>query len=143
MTKPKTKVILAGGCFDILHYGHVYFLKKAKSLGDYLVVAIESDERIKELKGKGRPFHSQKQRKETLESLKFVDKVIILKDEMTHQDYIDLVNKVNPCIIAVTEGDPILDKKKEQAEMVGAKIVQIPHIRTHSTTQISKFLNLD
>ena len=129
MTKSKIKVILTGGCFDILHYGHIYFLKKAKSLGDYLVVAIESDKRIRVLKGEGRPIHSQKQRKEILKSLKFVDQVIILKDKMTDRDYLKLIVKTRPAIIAVTKSDPILNKKQEQAKIAGAKVVEISKIK--------------
>ncbi len=142
MTKSKIKVILTGGCFDILHYGHIYFLKKAKSLGDYLVVAIESDKRIRVLKGEGRPIHSQKQRKEILKSLKFVDQVIILKDKMTDRDYLKLIVKTRPAIIAVTKSDPILNKKQEQAKIAGAKVVEISKIKSPSTSEIIKKMEL-
>jgi FAD synthetase len=136
-------IVLVGGCFDILHYGYIHFLKKAKSLGNYLIVAIESDKNVKRLKGSGRPIHSQKQRKEILESLKFVDKVIILKDNMADKDYFKLVGKIHPSIIAVTKGDSAFNKKKEQAKTVGAKIIEIPKIKSPSTTQIAKLLKLD
>ena len=62
------KVVLVGGCFDLLHYGHIAFLKEAKKHGDYLIVLLESDENVRRLKGEGRPFHTQKQRKEMLAS---------------------------------------------------------------------------
>lgn len=136
MKKIKPKIVLTGGCFDILHYGHVYFLKKAKSLGDYLVVALESDKNIRRLKGTGRPIHTQKQRKEILESLTAVDEVIILKDRMTENDYLNLVKKVNPNIIAVAENDPILEKKRYQAKAIGAKVIEISKVKSSSTTQI-------
>jgi len=136
-------IVLAGGCFDILHYGHISFLKKAKALGDKLIVAIESDKRVRMLKGPGRPIHTQDQRKEILESLKFVDKVIILKDKMIDRDYLDFVKKIHPSIIAVSGIDPILDKKKDQAIAVGAKVVKIPIIKTLSTTRIAKLLDID
>lgn len=143
MTASKRKIVLAGGAFDILHYGHIYFLKKAKALGSYLIVAIESDKRIRDLKGPGRPIHSQKQRKEILESLKFVDKVIILKDKMVDEDYINMVKKIRPSIIAVTKNDPILPKKENQAKLVGGYVVEIPGIKTHSTSQIAKLLKME
>lgn len=146
MTKSKTKKIrkvLVGGCFDILHYGHIHFLKESKKLGNYLIVAIESDKRIKKLKGEKRPFHSQNQRREILESLSFVDEVIILKDEMKDLDYFELVERVRPAIIAVTEGDLMIEKKKNHAKKVGAKVIEIAKINIPSTSQIAKLLEID
>lgn len=146
MTESRTrnnKVVLVGGVFDILHYGHVYFLKEAKKLGDFLIVALESDKNVKRLKGKTRPIHDQYQRMETLESLKFVDKVIILKDEMKDSDYEKLVVTISPNIIAVTTGDPMVEKKKVYAKKVGAKVVIVPKIKTDSTTTIAKLLKLE
>ena len=139
----KTEVVLVGGCFDILHYGHIHFLKKAKALGDYLVVALESDKNIKRLKGKSRPIHDQNKRREMLESLSFVNEVVVLKDKMTDQDYQNLVARVRPFAIAVTEGDPILKKKQEQAKNIGAKVVEIPKINVPSTTKIAQLLKIE
>lgn len=136
------RIVLTGGCFDILHYGHVEFLKKAKSFGDYLIVAIESDKRVTELKGKGRPIHTQKQRREILESLRYVDEVIILKDKMKDKDYFEFVNKIKPAIIAVTAGDPLLNKKEQQAKQISAKVIEIETFDSPSTTEIIKKLNL-
>lgn len=137
------KKVLAGGVFDILHYGHVHFLREAKKLGDYLVVAIESDANVARLKGPTRPIHSQSQRKEMLDALKFVDEVIVLKDKMMDEDYNDLVARVRPLIIAVTAGDPILDKKKAQADSIGATVIEIPKIDVASTSKIAKLLELE
>lgn len=137
------KKVLVGGCFDVIHYGHVHFLKKAKALGDTLIVALESDTNIKKLKGPGRPIHTQEQRKEMLESLNFVDEVIILKDEMKDGDYLELVEAVRPAIIAVTSGDSIIDKKRAHARAIGASIVEIPKINVASTTKIAKLLKVE
>lgn len=142
MRKTK-KIVLVGGCFDLLHFGHIHFLKNAKKLGDVLVVALESDENIKRIKGVGRPFHNQNQRREILESLRFVDKVILLKDKMDDKEYKLLVNKVRPSIIAVTKGDPILKKKEAQAEKIGAKVIEIAKIKTPSTSKIAKVLEVE
>lgn len=128
--------MLVGGCFDVLHFGHINFLKKARELGNHLIIALESDKNIKRLKGAGRPIHNQNQRKEALESLRFVDEIIILKDKMTDQDYFDLVDKVRPCQIAVTKGDPLIDKKRAQAKRIGAKVSEIAKINALSTTEI-------
>lgn len=137
------KKVLTGGVFDILHYGHVHFLKKAKNLGDCLIVAIESDANVARLKGPGRPIHTQGQRKEVLEALSFVDEVIILNDIMADSDYRKLVESINPSIIAVTEGDPILKKKKAHAKKINAKLIEIPMLRVASTTKIAKLLKID
>jgi rfaE bifunctional protein nucleotidyltransferase chain/domain len=146
MPKSKTKnkkVVLVGGVFDILHYGHIQFLKKARSFGSYLIVALESDKNIKRLKGKGRPIHNQYQRREMLESLHFVDQVIILKDEMKDEDYQKLVKIVSPQVIAVTKGDPIIEKKRKQAKGIGAELIEISKIKSPSTSQIAKLLKIE
>lgn len=143
LNKINKKIVLTGGVFDILHYGHIHFLKSAKSLGDYLIVAIESDQNVKRLKGNRRPFHNQNQRKEMLLSLNFVDEVIILKELMNDTDYRKLVQNTKPDILAVTQGDPILSKKQAHAQMILAKVVEIPKIAVNSTTQIAKILELE
>ena len=130
------KKVLVGGCFDILHYGHLYFLKNAKKLGDYLIVALEPDITVKKLKGITRPIHNQKQRKEMLESLRFVDEVIILKPNMNDNGYLKFVTKINPQIIAVTKGDKYLKQKQQHAKQVGAKVVEIKKIKNLSTSKI-------
>lgn len=124
--------VLVGGCFDVFHYGHLHFLKEAKRHGDYLVVLLESDKRIKKLKGPSRPIHNESQRKELLESLSFVNKVILTKDEMTDEDYKKVVQKINPQIIAIEKGKKI----KTHAETVGAKIVEINKFEGLSSTLI-------
>ena len=134
------KVVLVGGCFDILHYGHICFLKESKKLGDHLVVFLESDENTRKLKGPKRPIHSQEQRSEILKSLSFIDEVISLPPL---PDYRKLTKGINPQIIAVTQGDSMLKEKKEHAKKVGAKVVVIPEIKTKSTTQIAKLLEIE
>ena len=141
--KKSETVVLVGGCFDIIHYGHIHFLKNAKALGTHLVVALESDKNIKRLKGKGRPIHDQGKRREMLESLNFVDEVIILGDKMLDKDYDAMVKKVHPQVIAVTKGDSILDKKQKQAKAVSAVVVEIPKIKSPSTSQIAKLLKIE
>jgi len=131
----KVKVVLVGGCFDILHYGHISFLKKAKKLGNYLVVALESDENTMKLKGPSRPIHNQNQRKKMLESLRFVNKVIALPPMKSDSDYEKLVRKVNPDIIAITQGDT--------KNTFRVKTIIIPKIKTPSTTQIAKLLKIE
>ena len=106
-------------------------------------MALESDKNIKRLKGEKRPIHGQNQRREMLESLHFVDQVIILADEMKDRDYQKLVETVRPEIIAITEGDPVVTKKQKQAESIGAKLVEIAKIDSPSTSQIAKLLKIE
>ena len=137
------KKILVGGCFDFIHYGHIVFLREAKKLGDQLIVLLESDENVRKTKGESRPIHSQQQRKEMLESVTLVNEVIALPPMHSDQEYFNLVLKLKPQIIAVTEGDPILEKKRDQANRVGAKLIIIPKIHTPSTSQLAKLLGLE
>ena len=141
--KHDMKKVLAGGCFDLLHFDHISFLKQAKSYGDHLVVALESDETVRHMKGDTRPIHSQNQRKEMLEALSFVDEVISLPPMHGDRDYRELVRTVRPAVIAVTEGDPVISKKREQAQAIGAALIEIPKIHTPSTSQLAKLLGLE
>ena len=137
------KTVLVGGCFDILHFGHISFLKQAKALGDTLVVALESDDNVRKTKGPLRPIHPQENRKEMLEALSFVNEVILLPTMQGDQDYIDFVTRMKPSVIAVTEGDPIVEKKRRQAIAIGAELIVIPKIHTPSTSQLAKLLGLE
>lgn len=139
----REKTVLVGGCFDILHFGHILFLKQAKSHGDHLLVALESDESVRHMKGDLRPIHTQNQRKIMLESLTFVDEVLPLPPMKSDDEYRNLVERLKPSVIAVTQGDPILGKKKSQAEAIGARLVVIPKIHTPSTSQLAKLLGLE
>ncbi len=107
------------------------------------MVLLESDENTKRLKGPTRPFHNQIQRRKILESLNFVDKVISLPPITKDSDYLKSILRIKPNIIAVTSGDPLLSKKKKQANLIGAKVVVIPKIKTNSTTKIAKLLKLE
>ena len=130
------KTVLVGGCFDIIHYGHWQFLKKAKKEGNFLMVALESDEFIKKNK-KRRPFHNQRQRAKILASFSMVDLVILLPFFKKDEDYFNLVKIIKPKIIAVTEGDSQLKNKKKQAEEVGASLkIVTPLVKNFSTTKI-------
>ena len=119
-----SKITLVGGCFDILHIGHIQFLEKAKKLGDVLVVLLESDSRVTELKGEGRPVNSQPDRATLLSALKAVDYVILLP-EMKSEDYDKLVLDLKPKFIAVTAGDRGISFKQRSANLVGAKVVSV------------------
>ena len=137
------KKVLVGGCFDLLHYGHIVFLEKAKAHGDHLVIALESDENVRRMKGDTRPIHTQAQRKEMLEALSFVDEVIPLPPMNTDEQYKNFVEQLKPSVIAITKGDPIEEKKRKQAQSIGAQLIVIPKIHTPSTSQLAKLLGLE
>ncbi|MBP7967790.1 adenylyltransferase/cytidyltransferase family protein [Candidatus Woesebacteria bacterium] len=135
------RCVLVGGCFDVLHYGHIVFLQKAKEQGDVLVIALESDVFIKSSK-KRTPIHSQKERAFILSALRCVDYVILLPLLSEDSAYAIFVQQVSPSVIAVTEGDPALEKKRTHAAQVGATIcVVTPLLSTFSTTNILNYEN--
>jgi rfaE bifunctional protein nucleotidyltransferase chain/domain len=137
------RIVLAGGCFDILHIGHVNFLSEAKKMGDTLVVLLENDEKVKSLKGRNRPIFTQEIRAEMLSALVCVDLVVVLPMMENDSDYINLVTKIKPDIIAVTENDPLIEKKKRQAESVGGELKVIPFVKTLSTSALAKIIGVD
>lgn len=136
----KKKIVLVGGCFDILHLGHITFLEKAKQQGDILIVLLESDERIKKIKGLQRPFHTQQQRAHMLSNLRSVDFVVGLPTTMEDADYDSLVTRIHPNILATTENDPFMQHKQRQARSIGAHVVtvtkRIPHLSTSNFIKI-------
>jgi len=140
LEESKGKIVLAGGCFDILHIGHAKFLSEAKGMGDYLVVLLESDKKVKELKGENRPIFIQKERAEMLSALGSVDLIVLLPMMENDSDYLDLVMKIRPGVIAVTENDPHIDKKRRQAKEVGAELKIISLTKTFSTSKLAKIL---
>lgn len=132
-------VVLVGGCFDLLHEGHLQFLQAAKKQGDLLLVALESDKNIRRLKGPNRPINKEKLRALNLLKTGFVDQIILLPKLKTDDDYLQMTKIIKPDIIAVTRDDPQLKNKQKQAEIVGAKIkIVIEQIPGYSTTEILK-----
>ena len=129
----KKKEVLVGGCFDVLHYGHVIFLTNAKKEGDVLTVLLESDEAIIKRK-KRKPIHDQKQRAFILSSLRVVDRVVSLSKTLSHNEYDDMVKKIKPDVIAITNGDPYTIHKQKQADMIGAKLVTVTDRLIFSST---------
>lgn len=131
------KIVLAGGCFDILHVGHVAFLEKAKGQGDVLVVLLESDEHIHKIKGANRPVNSLHDRAIVLEALRAVDIVVLLPTVMDNTTYDSLISLIKPAIIATTTGDPNRQHKERQAKQIGAVVIDvIDRLPAHSTSSV-------
>jgi D-beta-D-heptose 7-phosphate kinase/D-beta-D-heptose 1-phosphate adenosyltransferase len=108
------KLVFTNGCFDIIHRGHIELLKYAKSCGDKLVVGLNSDESIRNLKGSSRPIQCQEDRKSILEAIRWVDEVVIFEEETP----INLIKSLSPNII-VKGGD------YKVSEVVGHKIAEV------------------
>ncbi len=142
-TERKGRIVLTGGCFDILHLGHVRFLSEAKKMGDYLVVLLENDKNVKKLKGENRPIFIQKERAEMLSALGSVDRVVLLPVMENDSDYLNLIRIIKPDIIAVTENDPRIEKKRGQAKTIGAELKVISFMKTLSTSKLAKILGVD
>ena len=123
-------IIFTNGCFDILHAGHVQLLKECKKLaGDNgkVIIGLNSDASVKKLKGESRPVNDQDSRKLLLESLRFVDEVIIFEEETPEL----LIEKIRPDIL-VKGGDYSIDQivGKQYAK----KVVVFPYVDGKSTT---------
>jgi len=131
------KATLAGGCFDVLHPGHVVFLEKAKKAGDVLIVLLESDQKVKQLKGDNRPVHNQKERAKVLSALQVVDYVVMLPFMATDLAYDKLIQQIKPDVIAVTSGYADANYHKRTAKAVGAQLKYVTKkIGNHSTSRI-------
>ncbi|MEN9407292.1 MAG: hypothetical protein RLZZ455_508 [Candidatus Parcubacteria bacterium] len=141
LRKNHKRIVLCGGCFDILHIGHAIFLSHAKKQGDALFILLESDQAIKKLKGNNRPINSQDDRAMLLALLSITDSIILLNGVLHDNDYDELISALKPAIIATTKADPQRVHKVRQANSVGAKVIDVTElIRTNSTTKIAELL---
>lgn len=133
---PAKKIVFANGVFDVLHSGHISLLKFAKSLGDYLIVGVNSDRSVKTLKGPERPINCETDRKAVLESLRYVDQVILF-DELKPTD---LINTLNPNIV-VKGGEWTAEEVRRRdniPEHIAVKVC--PMLTGYSTTGIIQHL---
>lgn len=127
-------IVVVGGCFDILHPGHIGFLESARKLGDKLVVLLESDLRVKQLKGQDRPINSQLKRRQALLALPFVNEVIKLPD---NPNFVKILKEINPSIIAITTGDETFDRKQSAVhQLTNCRLISLPFLPGFSTSKI-------
>jgi len=127
------RIVFTNGCFDLLHVGHIRYLEKAKTLGDILVVGVNSDRSVKELKGPLRPLLPQEERMEILSGLGCVDYVTLF-DEPTP---LELITALKPHVL-VKGGDWSKETivGRDVVEGAGGEVVVIPFVEGSSTTHL-------
>jgi len=135
-------IVLAGGCFDLIHAGHIVFLEKAKKYADSLFVLLESDQSVKNKKGNNRPVNNQKARAIVLSALSVVDFIVMLRGVTRNEEYDKIVSAIKPLYLATTTNDHYVYHKKRQAKQIGAKVVYATkRIYNKSTTKLAKLVN--
>jgi len=135
--RPRKRIVFTNGCFDILHYGHVKYLKSARSYGDILVVGLNSDASIRRLKGDKRPINTEKERAEVLAALESVDHVIIFNEDTPYK----LIGSLKPDMLV--KGGDWQKEKIVGADIVlasGGKVLSLPYVKSKSTTNTIKKL---
>lgn len=133
LKKKGKRTVFTNGCFDLIHVGHTRYLEEAKKLGDVLIVAVNSDKSVREIKGKDRPVIPQDERAEVLCALHFVDYVVVFDEP----DPFNIISYLRPDVL-VKGGDWDEDAiiGRDIVESCGGKVVRIPEIKGASTTDI-------
>ena len=127
------KVVFTNGCFDLVHLGHVDYLEKARKLGDRLVIGLNSDDSVAQLKGAGRPIIDEQSRARILAAMEFVDAVVLFGEETPY----DMIGAVVPDILV--KGDDYLAEDIVGSDIVsnnGGQVVTIPLVKGYSTSDI-------
>ena len=127
------RLVFTNGCFDLLHPGHVRYLKQARALGDALVVALNSDSSVRALKGAHRPILNQSERAEIIAALESVDYVVVFNDETPRS----LIAALLPDVL-VKGGDWKIDQivGRDEVEAAGGRVLSLPYVEGSSTTDI-------
>ncbi len=133
LKKNGRKVVFTNGCFDLLHRGHVHCLRKAKSLGDVLIVGLNSDASVRKIKGKRRPIIPQVDRAEILAALEMVDYVLIFAEETPHR----VISALVPDVL-VKGGDYRRGEivGRDVVEGSGGQVVRVRQVRGRSSNRI-------
>jgi len=127
------KIVFTNGCFDLIHTGHTRYLAKARSFGDILVVAVNSDASVRRIKGDKRPINAETDRMETLAALESVDFVTLFSEPDPHR----IISELLPDVL-VKGGDWPVEKiiGRDVVEERGGKVVSVGYIEGASTTGI-------
>jgi rfaE bifunctional protein nucleotidyltransferase chain/domain len=127
------RIVLANGCFDLLHVGHTRYLTGARAVGDFLVVGINSDEQVARLKGPSRPFMTERERAELVASLRMVDAVTIFPEPTVK----DLILELRPDVHAKgTDYTVDTVPEREYVRSYGGEVVIVGDPKDHSTTDL-------
>ncbi len=133
-------LVLTNGCFDLLHTGHLYYLQKARQLGDVLWIALNGDAGVRRLKGAHRPVQNETERAYALAALSFVDGIITFQTERLDRE----IRALQPDIY-VKAGDYSLDTidqvERAALEDTGARIEFLPFLPGYSTTKLIRKIN--
>jgi rfaE bifunctional protein nucleotidyltransferase chain/domain len=131
--RPHKKVVFTNGCFDLIHAGHCHYLERASSLGDILIVGLNSDSSVRRIKGEKRPLIPQEQRAKVLSSLRPVDYVVIFEEDTP----LRLIERIRPDVL-VKGGDWEIEKivGREIVESYGGRVVTVPFEYDVSTSKI-------
>jgi D-beta-D-heptose 7-phosphate kinase/D-beta-D-heptose 1-phosphate adenosyltransferase len=134
------RLVFTNGVFDLLHVGHVRYLSQARALGDALVVAINSDRTVRELKGPDRPVFNEAERAEILAAVRSVDYVTIFDDVSPRT----LIATLLPDVLA-KGGDYELDQihGREEVEAAGGKVISLPFVKGASTTTLIQRIRIN
>jgi rfaE bifunctional protein nucleotidyltransferase chain/domain len=133
MKQEHKRVVFTNGCFDILHPGHIRMLEKARSLGDALIVAINSDPSVQEIKGPQRPLIPEAERAEVLAALEAVDFVTIFGETTPRE----LIAEILPAILVKgSDWGPDEIIGREEVEAAGGQLISIPLEAGYSTTKL-------
>lgn len=129
----KRKIVLANGCFDFFHVGHIRYLAGAKGLGDCLIVAVNSDEQVRKLKGENRPLMSESERAEIVSAFKFVDYVTIFPEPTVEE----LIRAIRPDFHAKgTDYTADNVPERETVIAVGGQVAIVGDAKNHSSTNL-------
>jgi D-beta-D-heptose 7-phosphate kinase/D-beta-D-heptose 1-phosphate adenosyltransferase len=131
--KEGKRIVFTNGCFDLIHVGHTRYLEEAKKLGDILIVAVNSDQSVRTIKGNKRPITPEEERAEVLSALQCVDFVVIFHE----QDPLNIISLLKPDVL-VKGGDWGEDAiiGREVVESIGGEVVRISEIKGASTSSI-------
>ena len=126
-------MVFTNGCFDILHRGHIYYLSRARALGDLLVIGLNNDKSVSKLKGPGRPVNDQQARAEVLGGLAFVDYIILFAEDTP----LNLISSLKPDLL-IKGGDYQTEDIVGYNEVLswGGRVETIPLLEGYSSTSI-------
>jgi len=134
------RIVVTNGCFDLLHLGHVYYLQAARERGDALVVGVNGDESVRQLKGAGRPLNNEQARAEVLAALECVDLVTIFP-EVRATRFIEATQPTLYVKGGDYERETLNAEERAALQKVGAKIDIVPFVQGYSTSRLIEQLS--